>query len=199
MSRKMKISERAAAAKAASIRLGAVKTEVKNAALERDRQGAAGARGQDHRGQPAGPGGGPDERSGRPAAQAAQVRRRQARRRLCRHPQPDQAARPGRQDALRHRAGRGPGALPRQLPDRRDRRGLRVPPGRPGADLDPVPQERQRRPAQRRQRSRPHQPHPRRHHRPGRPTPPACPPAGSTCSKPARTSPTCSPSTSRST
>jgi len=33
MSRKMKISERAAAAKAASIRLGAVKTEVKNAAL----------------------------------------------------------------------------------------------------------------------------------------------------------------------
>jgi len=33
MSRKMKISERAAAAKAASIRLGAVKTEVKNTAL----------------------------------------------------------------------------------------------------------------------------------------------------------------------
>ena len=33
MSRKMKISERAAAAKAASIRLGAVKTEAKNAAL----------------------------------------------------------------------------------------------------------------------------------------------------------------------
>ena len=33
MSRKMKTSERAAAAKAASIRLGAVKTEVKNAAL----------------------------------------------------------------------------------------------------------------------------------------------------------------------